>query len=306
MEYGGKRVPVESKQKTLRIGLAVSVTGAMGFVILAAWVIVSGGTDPFDQGLSLWVQSWQRPWLDQIMIDLSYLCIWQVLVVGGVLASLWLLVWRRWQEMLLIWASLLVNSALISVLKLIVHRSRPDQASALLPAAGFSFPSGHTFSSVAFYGVIGLMLALGLPQAAGRRLAVAMAIAFSGLVGLSRVYVGAHWPTDVLGSWLLGLAWLGALAIPLSAMGHREPAASAQRARMGASAAAVVVIWAVILVTLAILDPGIRRAGAIGDQATASIATDLPGLGPSGLGALRTRVKPRAFPVLISLKQEMV
>src|SRR6185312_5538146 len=98
-------------------------------------------------------------------------------------------------------------------------RSRPDQVQALLPASGYSFPSGHTFASLAFYGLLGLMLVLSVGSGL-KRWALTVGIAgISGLVGFSRVYVGAHWPTDVLGSWLLGAAWLSLLSMFI--MHHR-------------------------------------------------------------------------------------
>jgi membrane-associated phospholipid phosphatase len=74
-----------------------------------------------------------------------------------------------------------------------------------------SFPSGHAVQTVVFYGLVAL-LALAWPPTARRRwLVVGATATLVALVGYTRVYLGSHWPTDVLGGWLLGWAWLGVL-----------------------------------------------------------------------------------------------
>jgi undecaprenyl-diphosphatase len=74
-----------------------------------------------------------------------------------------------------------------------------------------SFPSGHAVQTVVFYGLVAL-LALEWPPTARRRwLVVGATATLVALVGYTRVYLGSHWPTDVLGGWLLGWAWLGVL-----------------------------------------------------------------------------------------------
>ncbi|MBO1414226.1 phosphatase PAP2 family protein [Streptomyces sp. FH025] len=75
-------------------------------------------------------------------------------------------------------------------------------------ASGYSFPSGHSFTAAVCAGLLALAIARTHPSAA--RAAAAGAALFAALVGLSRVYLGVHWPLDVLGGWLLAAAWLAA------------------------------------------------------------------------------------------------
>jgi membrane-associated phospholipid phosphatase len=118
----------------------------------------------------------------------------------GVLAAL-----RHWRGFVTLALSVAATEAVVELVKVLVERPRPPEADALTHASGFSFPSGHAATAVAVYAVIALLLAGGC---CGRR-RVALLIV-GGLVvlgvGLSRVYLGVHYPTDVLAGWLTGAA----------------------------------------------------------------------------------------------------
>jgi undecaprenyl-diphosphatase len=75
-----------------------------------------------------------------------------------------------------------------------------------------SFPSGHAVQTMVFYGLVALLALEWAPVAGRRWLIVGAAVTVIALVGYTRLYLGNHWPTDILGGWLLGWAWLGALS----------------------------------------------------------------------------------------------
>jgi undecaprenyl-diphosphatase len=101
--------------------------------------------------------------------------------------------------------------ALVQTTKHFIGRARPPIADRLVSAQGLSFPSGHSAQSVACYGALAwLVWELGWRRRARVLSVVAAALVVVG-VGLSRVYLGVHWPSDVLSGWLLGLGWLAAL-----------------------------------------------------------------------------------------------
>jgi len=242
-------------------------SSVLAFLLLAAVVSQANGPLQVDLMLSALASEMRNPTLDQLMIDASYLCVWQVLVAGGVAASLWLLAWRRWFAAVVIWVSLAGNSLILWAIKSVVARPRPDQVQALLPASGYSFPSGHTFSSLAFYGLLGLMLLLLSFRSGLLRSAAALGIAaISSLVGLSRVYVGAHWPTDVLGGWLLGIAWLSLLGLLIVRGGRTQPKGeTSHRTAMLGSRLLVFCVWCLAIIALPVFDPGVRLSGSVGE-----------------------------------------
>ncbi|MFJ4183733.1 phosphatase PAP2 family protein [Kitasatospora sp. NPDC089509] len=85
-------------------------------------------------------------------------------------------------------------------------RPRPPRVDWATGASGFSFPSGHSFTAAVCAGLFALAVARVRPSATGA--VVAGAVGFAVAVGLSRIYLGVHWPLDVLGGWLLAAGWL--------------------------------------------------------------------------------------------------
>ncbi|MFC4031990.1 phosphatase PAP2 family protein [Streptomyces polygonati] len=96
------------------------------------------------------------------------------------------------------------------------HRARPPVADWAVHVSGSAFPSGHTASSAMAAGLLGWGLLRALPGRAGKAL-TAVGVTVAVAVGCSRVYLGVHWPTDVLGGWLLAGCWLGLTLPPLTA-----------------------------------------------------------------------------------------
>jgi undecaprenyl-diphosphatase len=99
-----------------------------------------------------------------------------------------------------------------TLVKIEVARARPPLENMLIPLpAGYSFPSGHALAGVELYGVLAFLLVCELCVAWQKALVIVLAVALAVLIGVSRVYLGVHWPSDVLASWLIGGAWLSLL-----------------------------------------------------------------------------------------------
>ena len=96
--------------------------------------------------------------------------------------------------------TVLGSMALVSLLKLAFAAPRPDLLEPLVAVATFSYPSGHSANALTLFGALALL--------AGRWWGWAAAVLIVLAVGLSRVWLGVHWPSDVLGGWLLSAAWL--------------------------------------------------------------------------------------------------
>jgi undecaprenyl-diphosphatase len=103
--------------------------------------------------------------------------------------------------------SIISGTLLISLLKLGFDRPRPDLVDHLTHASSSSFPSGHAASSALVYLTLGLLLAQAESHKRLKVFLIASAIFISILVGCSRVYLGVHWPSDVVAGWGFGAAW---------------------------------------------------------------------------------------------------
>lgn len=100
-----------------------------------------------------------------------------------------------------------VGMAIGEAVKLGVGRARPQVVPHWQAVGSFSFPSGHTTDGTVVYLLLALVAASAAPTASSRRFVLYFALALVMLIGCSRMYLGVHWPTDVLGGWTLGACW---------------------------------------------------------------------------------------------------
>jgi undecaprenyl-diphosphatase len=131
---------------------------------------------------------------------------------GAAIAALALL--RRRIEAAWLAAALCGAMLLDPLLKALLHRPRPTIISHLTEASGSSFPSGHALVAAAAYLTLGAMIARHAQSRAGKAAVMAAAVLLVGLIGISRVYLGVHWPSDVIAGWTFGGAW--ALAVMMA------------------------------------------------------------------------------------------
>jgi undecaprenyl-diphosphatase len=125
-----------------------------------------------------------------------------IFLVGAVAAGS-LLLRGFWHGAVTVAVSVTATQAVVYGIKALVARGRPPEASAFVDAAGYAFPSAHAASGVALYGLLALFLMRRL-RGNVRIAAGALALLGVGSLGLSRVYLGAHYPSDVLAGWLVG------------------------------------------------------------------------------------------------------
>lgn len=119
--------------------------------------------------------------------------------------------WRRKERVLAVGiVSICAGEAVLDfVLKSVIHRSRPEFGARFLHGQSFSFPSGHAFGGIVVYGLLAFLLVdFYRPERSSRRLVWAVASTLVFAIGLSRTYLGVHYPSDVIGGWAAGVAWL--------------------------------------------------------------------------------------------------
>ncbi|HEY7857171.1 MAG TPA: phosphatase PAP2 family protein [Candidatus Nanopelagicales bacterium] len=136
---------------------------------------------------------------------------WTVTLVTTA-AVIWCATRRSWALGLWLVAVVAGSAVLSTLVKNGFSRARPATEGLLASAHGFSFPSGHSQAATVTYSAVVLVVGwqLARPGPLARRVSAALVVVVVGAVGLSRILLGVHWPTDVLGGWLLGSAWVTA------------------------------------------------------------------------------------------------
>lgn len=198
---GGRRLPRVLK------GAGIVASG-IALVLLAGFAV---GRWPFafDRAIVLGLRHWGGPrWLAHAAGDVTALGGGTVLtiVVVAVVAGL-LLVQRLWLSATSIVLASASGGWAVDLIKQHVLRARPDLVPHLVPVSGYSFPSGHAASSAVVYLTLAAIAGQVTPDRAVRRYVLIVAILLVGAIGCSRVYLGVHWPSDVLVGWSFGTLW---------------------------------------------------------------------------------------------------
>jgi undecaprenyl-diphosphatase len=195
------------------VGL-VGVFGALWLFIVLASEVAEGETHGFDRRILLALRTPGNPadpigppWVEEMMRDFSGLGSTAVLTILTAAVVFYLLLAAKRRAALVVFLSIGSGQLLSTALKLFFERARPD----LVPHATIvytsSFPSGHSTMSAVVYLTLGALLARVEGRRRVRVYLVALGAVLTLLVGASRVYLGVHWPTDVLGGWTIGAAW---------------------------------------------------------------------------------------------------
>jgi undecaprenyl-diphosphatase len=138
--------------------------------------------------------------------------------------------------LILLVGAYLGSNLLSHSIRALTERARPPAILAIGRFPGFSFPSGHTTEATAVYGVLAAIVAVNTASWRHKVAAWTVAVSIAALVGLSRLYLGAHWLTDVSGGWALGALWLALLLGTARATSElRSPSRSSLPGRSGVS-----------------------------------------------------------------------
>lgn len=193
------------------IGLPLLLFGGLADEI---W---EGGGLPFDLPILRWLHALATPALDRVALALSLIGGPLPMVALATIITLGFCLRRRFGAALFFVTIVGGATLLNSLAKLAFHRERPDLWLSLAPEADYSFPSGHAMGSVALVAALALLAWRGR----WRWPVLVVGILFVLGVGLSRLYLGVHYPSDILAGWSAALAWafgVGALArLPIHA-----------------------------------------------------------------------------------------
>jgi len=206
--------------------LAIITLGTMTFVEIADDMTETDG-QAFDQMVLHWMQPvagqprgpW---WLHEAAADITSLGGIAVLTLFAVVALGMLLILRKWLSALLLLIGLAGGVALSEGLKALFQRERPPAAFQAVETLNASFPSGHALLSTVFYLTVAVMMTRAFPRRRLKAYVLGVGMVFALMVGLTRVYLGAHWASDVMAGWCVGAAWAMALWLVSYAVERRQ------------------------------------------------------------------------------------
>ena len=195
------------------IALGITAFGVLAFALIADETL-EGETRGFDESILLALREPGDPtnpigpaWLEHALLDITALggyVILSMLVIG---VAIYLIAAGKRGTALLVVGAVGSGTLLSETLKLGFARPRPDLVAHLAEVQSASFPSGHAMISAIAYLTLGVLLTRVHKQRRTKIIIMSYAILLTLMIGLSRIYLGVHWPTDVLAGWALGAAW---------------------------------------------------------------------------------------------------
>jgi undecaprenyl-diphosphatase len=187
-------------------GLAVAVVLTFGFAKIAG-TVVSGGTAGFDDAAMKFMGANQVPWITRLMIEASMLGTGVVVAMIVAISGLFLWLYDYKQSATLLLVTTIGGILLNNVLKLGFDRPRPQFFEWGTHVSSSSFPSGHAMSAAIVYPTVAYLATRLQKTHSARFTTMFVAALLVGLICVSRVYLGVHYPSDVAAGVVVGLAW---------------------------------------------------------------------------------------------------
>jgi len=216
------------------ISFIIALLATVAFILFSQ-IVLGGWTQAGDDAVLQWFARHRSPLLDSFMREVTALGSIGILAIVASIASVFLwLTHHRWSVLILL-AGIIGGWTANSILKIWFERPRPTIVPPLAEVGSLSFPSGHAMTSMIVYGSIAYLLTRFEPTRNIRRATVVATLLLIVLIGISRVYLGVHYPSDVVGGYIAGLAWIGFAASARAALRHfapRRPRISAEEEKI--------------------------------------------------------------------------
>lgn len=208
------------------------LVGSLGLALFAA--VANGIGEGDEQSFDWAILSWTRPyadqpdrpigpwWLHEAAIDITSLGGISVLLIFALMAVGFLLIRGKKLSALLMLVGLAGGVLLSEGLKTLYGRARPPEDYQVVDTLNASFPSGHALLATVFYLSVGVMLTRAFPRNRMKAYALGWSVVLVLLIGLTRIYLGAHWASDVAAGWGIGAFWAMLLWLFAYAMERRQ------------------------------------------------------------------------------------
>jgi undecaprenyl-diphosphatase len=185
--------------------------------------VFEGETASFDNGVRDLAQAIASPFLTRLMIFISFVGSPGSLTVLGVIVAI-VFLRLKWKHAFLLFAVTMTGEIVLEqILKALFQRARPEPFFDLAAPSSYSFPSGHVLGSFCFFAILAWLISARIRNTAAIRGIRALAVILVPAVGLSRVYLGVHYPSDVIAAYLAAFVWTATVALG-DAFFHRKQA----------------------------------------------------------------------------------
>jgi membrane-associated phospholipid phosphatase len=207
----------------LTVGFVACAAVIAIFAVLADSVFDVHGKTSFDREVTLAIEGLHGPAWDRAALAVSFLGDHRFLLPATLAVTAALSLRGRRVSAVLFFGVVIGGWLLESLLKIIYHRARPDLWPALVTEKTYSFPSGHATMATLFYGAAAALVLHLSRNHALRSAALALATAVILAVSYTRIYLGAHWASDVGAGILVGLFWVSVCATGTEYLARRKP-----------------------------------------------------------------------------------
>ena len=198
----------------LSLSLLLGLIAAISVLVFFGWLadeVLEGDTRAFDEAIRAAVHQLASPTLTTAMRGISFFGSTQFLFPATVVIVL-CFIFRHWKREAILLAVTMIGASLLNItLKLAFKRVRPEPFFNLAAPKSFSFPSGHSLASFCFFGALAAIVTAGIKSRRLRILVLITAAVIILLIGLSRIYLGVHYATDVIAGYTAALIWIGAV-----------------------------------------------------------------------------------------------
>jgi undecaprenyl-diphosphatase len=194
-------------KKQLGVAFILSLFSFMAFGYLA-FLIRAEKLLLFDSAIISYIQGLESPGLTVVMEVFTTIGSVPVVLPLSLLVLLILYKLLRHRKELILFAAVMVGSPILNqLLKVFFQRARPD-LNRLIEIGGYSFPSGHAMNAFTLYGILTFLLWRHIPVRWGRTILLLFSTVFILAIGISRIYLGVHFPSDIIGGYLAASFWL--------------------------------------------------------------------------------------------------
>ncbi|MFC0471485.1 phosphatase PAP2 family protein [Halalkalibacter kiskunsagensis] len=195
-----------NRQLLLKL-ILLGIIPLLGFIVVT-YFVVTERVLPFDENIIKIVLTFEHPIVTKGMLMMSFIGnTWPVIIISFIFILIIYKVYRKRHEVTLFIFVLIGSTVLNQLLKYWLKRERPV-FDPIVTESGFSYPSGHSMAALSLYGIITFLFWRHIPTSLGRKLLIAFTAFMILSIGFSRIYLRVHFPTDVIGAYLLSGFWL--------------------------------------------------------------------------------------------------